>query len=51
MDPDACLTELLDALKDKDRGMARARLSDLYQWVVMDGFLPKDPRTDTPSTP
>lgn len=44
MDPNACLTRLLDALRDKDRMEAVGAMEDLTDWLAKGGALPDDPR-------
>ncbi len=44
MDPNACLKELLDALRAEDREMADIHAYALFEWIREGGFLPKDPR-------
>ena len=46
MDPDACLANFLDALRDGDRERALTALTFLHNWIATHGFLPKDPREE-----
>ena len=40
MDPQACLAELLEAVRDCDLDLARERLFDLATWIEKGGFCP-----------
>lgn len=41
MDPDACLTRLVDALNEGDEDEVRAAATDLGIWVGRDDYLPE----------
>ena len=45
-DPDACLSRMLDALRDGDRHEVMEAMLDLSAWINNGGFLPKDPRIE-----
>jgi hypothetical protein len=51
MDPNACLTRFLDALRDADRDEAQHAAEDLARWIRQGGFLPDDPRPQPPAPP
>ncbi len=40
MDPDACLSNLLDAISENDSETAYDRATDLKQWLENGGFYP-----------
>lgn len=41
MDPNACLTRVLEAIEGGDREEATAALVDLAGWIEKGGFLPR----------
>lgn len=48
MDPNAALTDLLDALARGDRDDYETALDALNHWHAIGGYLPVDPRTPAP---
>lgn len=46
MDPDACLTQLLDAFRDGNKEAAWDAIEALGDWLAMGGAMPLDPRRD-----
>jgi hypothetical protein len=50
MDPNACLTALLDAFRDDDRDAAWQCLEDLHDWLARGGAMPRDPREPSPAS-
>jgi hypothetical protein len=50
MDPNATLTEFLNALRAKDREACYGPLENLTDWIASGGFLPNDPRRPASET-